>query len=309
MRVLIAGATGAIGKPLLSCLDDAGHQLFALVRSPKTAAAIEPEGVREVVADALDAAAVLQAVQQIKPDVIINELTSLPKHYTPAEMKTASPRDKEVRVTGNANLLAAARATNCRHYVLQSCAFWYAPGPGLADETTPFAFDASPGIATGCRTYADLEAAAQESGLHTVLLRYGFFYGPGTWFSPTGDVGEQVRQRQVPVIGNGEGIWNWVHIDDAAAATCAALTADPGVYNVVGDQPMAQSAWLPAFAKFVGAPEPPTVSEEQALQNAGPDSVYYATKLRGASNHKAKAQLAFRPRPLEWIGARAGASV
>jgi nucleoside-diphosphate-sugar epimerase len=212
-------------------------------------------------------------------------------------------------VTGNANLLAAARATNCRRYVLQSCAFWYAPGPGLADETTPFAFDASPGIATGCRTYADLEAAAQESGLHTVLLRYGFFYGPGTWFSPTGDVGEQVRQRQVPVIGNGEGIWNWVHIDDAAAATCAALTADPGVYNVVGDQPMAQSAWLPAFAKFVGAPEPPTVSEEQALQNAGPDSVYYATKLRGASNHKAKAQLAFRPRPLEWIGARAGASV
>jgi 2-alkyl-3-oxoalkanoate reductase len=309
MRVLVAGSTGAIGKPLLSCLDDAGHQLFALVRSPKTAGAIEPEGVHEVVADALDAAAVLQAVQQIKPDVIINELTSLPKHYTPAEMKTASPRDKKVRVTGNANLLAAARATNCRRYVLQSCAFWYAPGPGLADETTPFAFDASPGIAAGCMTYADLEAAAQESGLHTVLLRYGFFYGPGTWFSPTGDVGEQVRQRQVPVIGNGEGIWNWVHIDDAAAATCAALTADPGVYNVVGDQPMAQSAWLPAFAKFVGAPEPPTVSEEQALQNAGPDSVYYATKLRGASNHKAKAQLAFRPRPLEWIGARAGASV
>jgi 2-alkyl-3-oxoalkanoate reductase len=313
MRVLIAGATGAIGKPLLSCLSDAGHQLFALVRSPKTAGAAEPEGVREVVADALDAAAVLQAVQQIKPDAIINELTSLPKHYTPDEMKEASPRDKEVRVTGNANLLAAARATNCRRYVLQSCAFWYAPGPGsspgLADETTPFAFDASPGIAAGCRTYADLEAAAQKSGLQTVLLRYGFFYGPGTWFSPTGDVGQQVRQRQVPVIGKGEGIWNWVHIDDAAAATCAALAADPGVYNVVGDQPMAQSAWLPAFAKFLAAPEPPTVSEEQALQNAGADSVYYATKLRGASNQKAKAKLTFRPRPLEWIGAQASASV
>ena len=111
------------------------------------------------------------------------------------------------------------------------------------------------------------------------------------------------------MIGKGEGIWNWVHIDDAAAATCAAVTADPGVYNVVDDQPIAQSVWLPAFAKFLGAPEPSIISEEQALQNSGPDSVYYATKLRGASNHKAKGQLAFRTRPLEWIGGQASAAV
>jgi 2-alkyl-3-oxoalkanoate reductase len=150
---------------------------------------------------------------------------------------------------------------------------------------------------------------AQQSGLQAVLLRYGFFYGPGTWFTQEGDVGEQVRRREVPVIGKGEGIWNWVHIDDAAAATCAALSADPGVYNVVDDQPIAQSVWLPAFAKFVGATEPPTVSEEQALRNAGPDTVYYATKLRGASNQKAKRQLAFRPRPLEWLGVQASTAV
>jgi len=309
MKVLIAGATGAIGKPLLSCLCDAGHELFALVRSPKGAAAIKAERVDEVVADALDARSVLEAVRHIKPDAIINELTSLPKHYTPDEMKAAAPRDKEVRVKGNANLLAAARAADCRRYVLQSSGFWYAPGPGLADETASFAFDASPGIAAGCRTYADLEAVAQQSGLQAVLLRYGFFYGPGTWFSQEGDVGEQVRRREAPVIGKGEGIWNWVHIDDAAAATCAALSADPGVYNVVDDQPIAQSVWLPAFARFVGATEPPTVSEEQALKNAGPDTVYYATKLRGASNQKAKRQLAFRPRPLEWLGVHASTAV
>lgn len=308
MKVLIAGATGAIGKPLLRHLDSAGHNLFALVRSPK-AGALEAKDADEIVGDALNAASVLEAVQHTKPDVIINELTSLPKHYTPEEMKAAAARDREVRVKGNANLLAAARATNCRRYVLQSSAFWYAPGPGLADEAVSFAFDASPGIAAGCRTYADLEAAAQESGLQAVLLRYGFFYGPGTWFSREGDVGEQVRRREVPVIGKGEGIWNWVHIDDAAAATCAALTADPGVYNVVGDQPVAQSVWLPAFAKFVGAPEPPTVPEEQALRNSGPDTVYYATKLRGASNQKAKRQLAFRPRALEWPAVQAGAAV
>jgi len=301
MKVLIAGATGAIGKPLLSCLDDAGHELFVLVRSRQAGGAHEATRVHELVADALDPASVLDVVQHTKPDVIINELTSLPKHYTPEEMKAAATRDKEVRVKGNANLLAAARATNCRRYVLQSSAFWYAPGPGLADETGSFAFDASPGVASGCRTYADLEAAAQKSGLEAVLFRYGFFYGPRTWFSREGDVGDQVRRREVPVIGKGEGIWNWVHIDDAAAATCAAITADPGVYNVVDDQPVAQSLWLPAFAKFVGASEPPTVSEEEALRNSGPDSVYYASKLRGASNQKAKAKLAFRPRPLEWL--------
>jgi 2-alkyl-3-oxoalkanoate reductase len=309
MKVLIAGATGAIGKPLLNCLNDAGHELFALVRSPKAAGTLKAKSADEVVADALDAASVLEVVQHIKPDVIINELTSLPKHYTPEEMKAAAAQDKEVRVKGNANLLAAARETNCRRYVLQSAAFWYAPGPGLADETASFAFDASPGIAAGCRTYAHLEEAAQESGLDAVLLRYGFFYGPGTWFSRDGDVGEQICRREVPVIGKGEGIWNWVHIDDAAAATCAALSADPGVYNVVDDQPVAQSVWLPAFAQFLGAPEPPTLSDEQALRNAGPDTVYYATKLRGASNQKAKGQLTFRPRPLEWLGAQTSAAV
>lgn len=302
MKVLIAGATGAIGEPLLSCFEDAGHELFALVRSRKAAGTREATRAHEVVTNALDAASVLEVVQHTRPDVIVNELTSLPKHYTPEEMKAAAERDKEVRVKGNRNLLAAARATNCRRYVLQSSAFWYAPGAGLADESASFAFAASPGIAAGCRNYADLEAAAQESGLEAVLLRYGFFYGPGTWFSREGDVGDQVRRREVPVIGKGEGIWNWVHINDAAAATCAALTADPGVYNVVGDQPVAQSVWLPAFAKFVGAPEPPTVSEDEALRHSGPDSVYYATKLRGASNRKAKGKLAFRPRPLEWLG-------
>ena len=302
MKILIAGATGAIGKALLNYLNDAGHDLFALVRSSKVAGPLKAISADEVVADALDATSVLEVIRHIKPDVIINELTSLPKHYTPEEMKAAAARDKEVRVKGNANLLAAARAANCRRYVLQSSAFWYAPGPGLADETAVFAFDASPGVAAGCRTYADLEAAALGSGLPAVLLRYGFFYGPGTWFAHDGDVGQQVLRREVPVIGKGEGIWNWIHIDDAAAATCAALSADPGVYNVVDDQPVVQSVWLPAFAKSLGAPEPPIVSEEQALRNAGPDTVYYATKLRGASNQKAKGKVAFRPRPLEWRG-------
>jgi nucleoside-diphosphate-sugar epimerase len=307
MKVLIAGATGAIGKPLLSRLGDAGHEIFALVRSREADDTRNKSHVHELVADALDAASVLDAVRQTKPDAIINELTSLPKHYTPEEMSAAAERDKQVRMKGNANLLAAARTANCRRYVLQSTAFWYAPGPGLADESASFALDASPGIAAGCSVYAALEAAVHDSGLDAVLLRYGFFYGPGTWFSREGDVGDQVRRREMPVIGKGEGIWNWVHIDDAAAATCAALSAEPGVYNVVNDEPVPQSVWLPAFAKFINAPEPPTVSDEEALREYGPDTVYYATKLRGASNRKARGALAFSPRPLEWLGVSVGA--
>jgi nucleoside-diphosphate-sugar epimerase len=306
MKVLIAGATGAIGKPLLRYLDEAGYEAFALVRSPKPVNTFEARSTAQVVADVLDAASVLEVVHRIQPDAIINELTSLPKHYTPEEMKAAAVRDEEVRVKGNANLLAAARGTNCRRYVLQSSAFWYAPGPGLADETAFFAFDASPGIAAGCRTYADLETAALQSGVPTAVLRYGFLYGPGTWFDRDGDVGEQVRRGEVPVIDTGEGIYSWVHIEDAAAVTFAAVTAEPGVYNVVDDQPAAQSVWLPAFARFVGGPEPPIVSKEQGLQTFGPDVVYYATNLRGASNQRAKAQLAFRPRRLEWLYAEGG---
>src|SRR5690348_4551093 len=181
MKVLIAGATGAIGQPLLRYLEEAGYEAFALVRAPKAVGTLA-KSTQQVLADALDSASVLDVVHHVRPDVIINELTSLPRHYTPEEMKAAAARDREVRVKGNANLLAAARQTNCSRYILQSSAFWYAPGPGLADETASFAFDASPGVAAGSSTYADLEGEVLKSVLQAVLLRYGFFYGPGTWF-------------------------------------------------------------------------------------------------------------------------------
>ncbi len=305
MRVLIAGATGTIGNALLTPLQAAGHEIFALARTPEGARKRRSEHVQEVVADVLNAESVVNVVRRAQPEVIINQLTSLPKHYTSEEMGAAAARNKQVRVKGNEHLLAAARAAGCRRYILQSAAFWYAPGDGLADEEDAFAFNASPFIAAGCRNYSGLEAAAQQSGLETVVLRYGFWYGPGTWFSPEGDVGDQVRRREMPVIGRGEGVWNWVHVNDAAEATCAALSAESGTYNIVGDRPLPQSVWLPAFAKFVGAPDPPSVPERKALENLGPDRVYYATKLRGASNEKARSKLAFRPRPLEWLDTKA----
>jgi nucleoside-diphosphate-sugar epimerase len=276
--------------------------VFGLARSPESARVLTEAGAGAVTADALDAAAVRAAIARVQPHAVINELTSLPAHYTAAEMKAAAERDRNVRIEGNANLLAALNDVGMRRYILQSSGFWYAPGAGLADESAPFALEASPAVAASAHTYAELEASAsQMTGIECVALRYGFFYGPGTWYSSEGDMGEQVRQQWVPVIGSGEGFWSWVHIEDAAAATVAALESAPGAYNIVDSNPTPQREWLPAFARAVGAPPPPIVTEQQAMDTFGEDSVYYAMRLRGASNEKAKRELQFRPRPLEWL--------
>jgi 2-alkyl-3-oxoalkanoate reductase len=302
MRILIAGATGAIGRPSVRRLKANQHEVFALARSPDSAPALQEIGAEAVIADALDVAAVKAAVGRIRPDAVINELTSLPRHYTPAEMKAAEERDRKVRMEGNINLLTALRDAGVRRYLLQSSAFWYAPGAGLADESVPFISSASPGVEASADTYLELEARASATpGIELVALRYGFFYGPGTWYTREGDIGDQVRQQRVPIIGEGRGVYSFVHIDDAAEATVAALECTPGAYNIVDGNPSPQHSWLTAFARAAGAPAPPRISEEEALRASGPDVVYYATRLRGASNEKARREFGFRPRPLEWI--------
>ena len=209
MRILIAGATGAIGPPLVRRLRANQHEVFALTRSPDSAPALKEIGAEAVIADALDAAAVKAAVGRIRPDAVINELTSLPRHYTPAEMKAAAERDRKVRVEGNINLLAALRDSGVRRYLVQSSGFWYAPGAGRAHESVPFISSASPGVEASARTFMELEARASATpGIEFVALRYGFFYGPGTWYTREGDIGDQVRQQQVPIIGEGQGVYS-----------------------------------------------------------------------------------------------------
>jgi nucleoside-diphosphate-sugar epimerase len=206
---------------------------------------------------------------------------------------------------GGANVLAAAQAAGVRRYLRQSIAFWGAPGPGLADETTPLALDASPAVAADIRVVAEIEdRLLGNPKLEGIALRYGFFYGPGTWFNPDGDVARQVRQRQFPIVGDGQGVWSWLHIEDAATATVAAAEQGrPGIYLIANDEPLAVRQWLPAFAHWLGALPPPQVSAEEVLQTGGADAVYYGTRLRGASNAKAKRELKFQPRPLAWTSA------
>jgi 2-alkyl-3-oxoalkanoate reductase len=229
-------------------------------------------GAEPVIGDALNAVEVKAAVRRIHPDAVINELTSLPRHYAPAEMKAAAERDRKVRVEGNINLLAALRDASVRRYLLQSSGFWYAPGAGLADESASFVSSASPRVEAGARTYRELEARASATpGIEFVALRYGFFYGPGTWYTREGDTGDQVPQQQVPIIGEGQGVYSFVHIDDAAGATAAVLECSPGAYNIVGGNPSPQHLWLAAFARAAGAPAPPRVSEEDSVARSASD--------------------------------------
>ncbi len=302
MKIFLAGATGAIGRPLIARLITQGHHVTGVTSSERGLGILKEIGARGVVANALDAQAVRLVMEQVRPDAVIEELTSLPRHYTSDEMRAAAERDRQVRLEGGGNIYNAARAVGAHRYLVQSTGFFYAPGPGLATEEDALAAQASPAVSASVRTYMQVEERVLGgSEMQGVALRYGFFYGPGTWFNSDGDIAGQVRERRYPITGLGQGVWSWVHVEDAAAATASALASAPGVYNIVDDDPSPLSAWLPAFAAAVGAPEPPHISESEALRSAGPDSVYYATQLRGASNAKAKREMGFMPRRLEWL--------
>src|SRR5262249_37839006 len=148
------------------------------------------------------------------------------------------------------------------------------------------------------------ERVLQSSKLSGAILRYGFFYGRGTWYAPDGSSADQVRKQQTPIIGKGTGVWSFVHIDDAVAATVSAVErplSKGALYNVTDDTPLALGTWLPSYAHWLGAPPPKSLSIEDARSQLGEDAVYYATMLRGASNRKAKAELDFSPRALEWM--------
>ena len=303
MKIFVAGSTGAIGRPLIAQLLAKRHEVVALTRSSERARTLAQQGVEPAIADVFDADAVKAAVIRAQPEVVIEQLTALPKTYTGESMKAAAALNHRIRIEGGANVLAAAQAAGVRRHLRQSIAFWGVPGTGLADEETPLAVDASPAVAADILTVSEIERRLLGNpNLEGIALRYGFFYGPGTWFAPDGDVAQQVRQQQFPIVGNGEGVWSWLHIEDAAIATVAAVErGNPGIYLITDDRPLEVREWLSAYAQWLNAPPPPHVSVEDALRMSGADAVYYGTQMRGASNAKAKRELGFQPRSLEWL--------
>lgn len=303
MKIFVAGATGALGLPLVRVLRALGHEVTGMTRNGPGVHRLRELGAAVSLADAFDARAVREAIDAAMPEVIIDQLTWLPAD--PAGLIKSMPNDTRLQREGRANLLAAARASGVRRYVMQSRGFYLqAPQGRLADENAGLRHDAPGVVGDSARAIGEYEQRVLHApSMDGVVLRYGFFHGPGTWYAPDGAIAAQVRDGLAGIIGDGNAVWSFVHIDDAVAATVAALSAEPGVYNVVDDEPLPVAQWLPAFARWIDAPTPPRIGVEDALRNAGEEAVYYHTQLTGASNRRARDKLGFSPRPQPWIAA------
>jgi nucleoside-diphosphate-sugar epimerase len=303
MRVLVAGATGVMGRQLLPRLADAGHEVFAMVRKESDGPAVTELGAVPVFADALDRAAVEAAVRQAAPEVIVHQLTAI-RHVDPRHMARSFAATDRLRTEGTDNLLAAARAVGVRRFVAQSNGgFTYGRSGG------PIKTEQDPLDPTPIRPMASMIAAVkhlEEAVLGAdwtegVVLRYGAFYGPGTSMAPGSEQFELIRKRKFPVVGDGGGVWSFIHIADAAEATVAAVeNGGRGVYNIVDDDPAPVAVWLPELAAKLGAKKPMRVPRFVGRLAAGEAGVVLMTELRGASNAKAKGELGWRPAHPTW---------
>ena len=297
MRVFVAGASGVIGRPLVAQLVAAGHEVTGMTRSPERAAAIEAAGATATVCDALDAPAVRAAVERAEPEAMVHQLTALPPRFEPrkADLYDATNR---VRTEGTHNLLEAAGGARI---VCQSIAFAYRPHaePRVVDEDAPLFTEAPPPFGAATRVVAEMERMVLEA--EGLVLRYGWFYGPGTYFGEGGSTAHDVARRRFPIVGEGGGLWSFVHVDDAAAATVAAVERGaPGVYNVVDDDPAGMRDWLPVYAAAIGARRPLRVPVWLARLVAGKAVAAMSTTLPGASNAHVKRELGWEPRWPSW---------
>ena len=301
MRIFLAGATGAIGTPLVRELTQAGHHVTGTTRSEAKAGALRAAGAEPVVLDALDRDAVVAAVTAARPDAIVHQLTALSDLSSLRNPDRAFAMTNRLRTEGLDHLLAAARAAGGVRVVAQSYAGWPNARTDGPVKTEDDALDPDP-VPSMRETLAAIryveDAMTKEQG---VALRYGALYGPGTGMTPGGDQVELIRKRRFPIVGDGAGVWSFVHVDDVAAATLAAIERGaPGVYNVVDDDPAPARDWLPALAAAAGAKPPRHVPRWLGRIAAGAAVVALMTDVRGASNAKAKRELGWTPAYPSW---------
>jgi len=305
MRVFVAGATGVLGRRLVPELARRGHDVTAMTRSPERGERLRSERVEVAVADALDPGAVAAAVGPAEPEVVVHQLTALSElGGTMRNIDRVFAMTSRLRTEGTDNLLAAARSAGADRFLAQSFAGWpYArEGGPVKDEDDPLDLDPPAHLRQTLGAIRHLEAATLGAdGIEGTVLRYGGFYGPGTTIARDGAHVEAVRRRRFPIVGDGGGVWSLVHVDDAAAATMAAIErrAD-GVYNVVDDEPAPVSEWLPALADAVGAKPPRRVPRWLGRLAAGDATVAMVTEARGASNEKARRELGWELRYPSW---------
>jgi nucleoside-diphosphate-sugar epimerase len=296
MHVFVAGATGALGRRLLPQLRSAGHSVVGLTRHPAKRDQLAAAGATPVVGDVFDADALAAAFQQHRPDAAICALTDLPQHLDFRKVEDTYAANNRVREEGTRHVVAAAAAIGLRRVVIESLAIWYAPnGPEARSEDAPLYLDAPEPVGEAVRALKRMEDHALASGLDAILLRYGAFYGPGTWYAKDGYIWQQAHKRRYPVIGGGPGVYSFIHVDDAAAATIAALERGArGIYNVVDDHPKAAHEWIPAYADAIGAPAPMHVPRMVARMVAGAMVDWEAT-MPPVSNARIKDELGWTP--------------
>jgi nucleoside-diphosphate-sugar epimerase len=304
MRVFVAGATGAIGKQLVPRLVAAGHEVHGMTRSESKQADLYELGAVPVIADALDPDQVAEAVGKAKPDVIVHQLTAIGdldmRHFDRDFALT-----NRLRTEGTDYLLSAGQAVGVRRFVAQGVASYGAyarTGGPVKSEQDPLDTTPTHEMRETLAAIRHLEetvlGARWTAG---IVLRYGTFYGPGTSMAPGEEQFELVRSRKFPLVGDGGGVWSFIHVDDAAEATVAAVEhGSRGAYNVVDDDPTPVAEWLPALAQTLGAKKPMRVPRFVGRLFAGETGVMMMTEIRGASNTKAKRELGWRPAHRSW---------
>jgi 2-alkyl-3-oxoalkanoate reductase len=304
MRVLVAGATGAVGRNLLPRLVAAGHQVVGTTRTKEKAGLIRQRGGEALVADGLDAGTIRRAVRSAKPDVIVHEMTDLKGASDLRYFDRAFAVSNRLRTQGTDHLLSAARGTGVKRFVAQSFCGWHFARVDGAVKSEEDPLDPEPpqelrGTLDAIRYLEKAVTEAPEVG--GVVLRYGAFYGPDTGLFD-GTLVEQIARRRAPVIGGGNGWWSFVHIEDAAAATALAIDrgAAGNIYNIVDDEPAPVSEWLPALAAMLGAKPPRHVPAWLGRLAAGEHLVIMMTQVRAGSNAKAKRELGWHPAHPSW---------
>lgn len=296
MRVFVAGATGAIGRPLLRQLREAGHEVIGMTRSEERAAALREQGAEAAIADALDAGSVRRAVEEARPDVVVNELTDLDRPLNPRKYAEWLEGTNRLRTEGTRNLVDAAEAAGVKRVISQSCAFAYSFEPGAKTEDDPLLGPDGGEMWAAVDELERLTLAAPGG----IALRYGFFYGPGTAYDRGGQQIELIRKRQMPVIAGGKGAFPFIHVSDAASATVAAVQRGaPGVYNVVDDEPAYGRDWIPYLATVTGSKKPMRIPGFIARIAAG-RLAGMATQMQPVSNAKARRDLGWEPRYPSW---------
>lgn len=301
MRVFVAGASGAVGRQLVPQLINAGHEVIGMSRSERGADGIRSAGAEAVVCDVFDRERLNRVMRELAPEVVVHQLTALPEKFVPGKIDYG-PTDR-LRTEGTGNLIAAAREAGAWRFIAQSITFLLAPegGPVLDEEARPFT-DAPEPFGTTVQSAVDMERqVVQAEGIEGLVLRYGFFYGPGTYYARGGFLAGETRRRRQPVVGNGAGVFSFCHVEDAASATVAAVESPAtGVLNVCDDEPAPMKEWLPVYAAAIGAKPPRHVPRFIARLVAGASAAGMATRMRGSSNARAKAELGWRPRYASW---------